>query len=277
MAKINYTYRPADKKKKKINNYSEVYQYAKEEFIEDKLAENPIDKKTSKETVEEEISVEEHISTEDIVVEDIIEEKKLQLDSINDNKGGLNMGQGSYQELIENQVIFALPPKDGVIEIANVKRTVEISKVDIITDNAIVKGFLHTSVLYNTVPRREGHSLKKDDCCDKDNRNEKDSRGDRDRDKSKDKEICDSLDKKFVVDGVVRHSNSWIPFEFLISIPGAKKGDKYKIEYAGVAQDAFVQTIIYDDEDCRVFGPQNKPFIKGFKEKDTVKVTITVY
>ena len=39
MAKINYTYRPADKKKKKINNYSEVYQYAKEEFIEDKLAE----------------------------------------------------------------------------------------------------------------------------------------------------------------------------------------------------------------------------------------------
>ena len=45
------------------------------------------------------------------------------------------------------------------------------------------------------------------------------------------------------------------------------KGDKYKIEYAGVAQDAFVQTIIYDDEDCRVFGPQNKPFIKGFKEK----------
>ena len=46
------------------------------------------------------------------------------------------MGQGSYQELIENQVIFALPPKDGVIEIANVKRTVEISKVDIITDNA---------------------------------------------------------------------------------------------------------------------------------------------
>jgi len=100
------------------------------------LAENPIDKKTSTETVEEEISVEEHISTEDIVVEDIIEEKKLQLDSINDNKGGLNMGQGSYQELIENQVIFALPPKDSVIEIANVKRTVEISKVDIITDNA---------------------------------------------------------------------------------------------------------------------------------------------
>ena len=40
----------------------------------------------------------------------------------------------------------------------------------------------------------------------------KDSRGDRDRDKSKDKDKgCDSLDKKFVVDGVVRHSNSWIP------------------------------------------------------------------
>ena len=65
--------------------------------------------------------------------------------------------------------------------------------------------------------------MKKDDCCDKDNRNEKDSRGDRDRDKSKDKdkEICDSLDKKFVVDGVVRHSNM-DSLEFLISIPGLK-------------------------------------------------------
>lgn len=278
MAKINYSYRPPDKKKKKIYNYSETQQDTNEELTEDKCIEDS----AKSEILPEKESLKEETTTEEIIAEDIIEERTIQSDSINDGyndyyEGGLKMGQGSYQELIENQVIFELPPKDGVIEIANVKRTVEISKVDIITDNAIVKGFLHTSVLYNTVPRREGHSLKKDESNEKDSRNDRDSRGDRDKNKDRDKIISDPVDEKFVVDGVVRHSNSWIPFEFLISIPGAKKGDKYKIDYAGVAQDAFVQTIIYDDEDSRVFGPQNKPFIKGFTEKDTVKVTITVY
>lgn len=277
MAKINYTYRPGINRKKKYKNDIEISNETNEDSIIDKetkknpisdeIIEKSIDEKIINETIENK-TLEEQSFTENIIEEDAIE---INLNKNDDFKGGLKMNQGSYQELIENQVIFALPPKDGVIEIANVKRNVEISQVDIITDNAIVKGFLHTSVLYNTVPRKEGHSLRKDDYDDKDGKNEKDGRGDRD------KVDCDPIDKKYIVDGVVRHSNSWIPFEFLIPVQGAKKGDNYKIEYAGVAQDAFVQCIIYDEEDSRVFGPQNNPFIKGFKEKDTVKVAINVY
>lgn len=271
------------------------------------------------------------------------------------------MGLGTHKQLLESKVVFDLPPKDAVIGLGNIKRVVLVNDVEIIKDAAIINGYLHMSIVYNTVNKNDFNSYKdssskkeknnsqskdnKDDKNNKDNNGDKDNKDNKDnkesyndtgsrypdyssyfvgrqesssskdqkdeneqndqknqknssdnKDKSDDhdnKKQCNrkenkcSKKKKIVVDGVVRQSNIWIPFESIIFVPGANKGDSYQIISSKVAVDVLAQTMIYDDDNIdeqdeqekkadAVITPFNMSLIKGFYERDLINIEISV-
>lgn len=250
------------------------------------------------------------------------------------------MGLGTHQQLLESKVIFDLPPKDAVIELGNIKRVVLVNNVEIIDDAAIVNGYLHMSIVYNTVNKKDLKNNKdnssnkekneKNDQNEQNEQNEQDgqnensnasskndtqdryanyrsyyvgwkqsasSRDQNDNKKNKDKKSDrsskkqgDSKDNKsqkneqIVVDGVVRQSNLWIPFESIIFVPGATKGDSFQVVSSNVETEAIAQTMIYGDENDdesenvsdTILAPFNMSLIKGFYERDLIKIEINV-
>ena len=69
------------------------------------------------------------------------------------------------------------------------------------------------------------------------------------------------------VDGVVRHTTVWIPFEALISVEGAKLGDKVRVEGLTI-ESLYKKSKIHEImEDC---------LIVGVVINDVIQITVCV-
>ncbi len=165
--------------------------------------------------------------------------------------------KGHNGELIKRKIIFAPPPHDAVVKVANIKEDIIIENAEVVEgcDFVLVRGHLNRSVEYLTTKKEALKKLigkdHKDDCK-KDE--EHDNKKDDDDDKKPKKEvICEPVcpePKCMAVDGVIRHTTVWIPFEILINVEGSKPGDKVIVECVSIeslCKGNRVNEIIEDD------------------------------
>jgi hypothetical protein len=187
--------------------------------------------------------------------------------------------EGEVTELIERKILFNPPKHDVVIDIGDIIKTVKVTDTKVLNDYVVVSGFLNKSVLYRTAKIQDGKEFLGEEEEEKDKKDDKDNKGDNDKDdKDKDKDNKDKKDGKdekgakceslvpecSVVDGVVRHVTTWIPFEALIRVDGAEPCDEVEVVYAKVLDPLEGKYI--EDGKC----------ILGLIEKDVIKIKIRV-
>lgn len=142
------------------------------------------------------------------------------------------VGRNSSQVLIESVISF--PELFPAVEVKDITKEVKSLLVHVCKNKVLINGVLHKNINYKTF---EGEMK------------------------------CGKLDTFF---GDVRHVGVDIPFATYIDVPGAKPGDKYQVEFAGV-EDGCEIDILED--------PIPKCSVKAYKklrEKVVVKVDIKV-
>ncbi len=163
---------------------------------------------------------------------------------------------GSNGELVKKRIIFAPPPQDAVVKITDTTQDLVVECAEVIDggDFVIVRGHLNKSIAYLTtnkgalnklIGKEEKHDDKKDD--DK-----------KDDDKKGKKHVsCEPVCPEpqcMAVDGVIRHTTVWIPFETLVSVEGAQVGDRVRIESLTV-EPLYKNNRIHEIiEDCLIVG-----------------------
>lgn len=179
----------------------------------------------------------------------------------------------SNGELIKKKVIFAPPPHDAIVKITDRKDDLIIESSEVVQngDYVLVKGYLNKSFIYNTTNKAllnklMGNEEGKDEQQDND---ECDGKEDKDKDGKKEKKEvkCESLTPNpecMAVDGVVRHTTVWIPFEVLVHVPGAEEG--YKV---AVHPEPTVKALYKDDEIIE------DGLIIGIVVNDVVTISVT--
>ena len=150
--------------------------------------------------------------------------------------------KGSNGELVKRRIIFAPPPHDAVVKVANVKEDIVVENAEVVDggDFVLVRGHFNKCVEYLTtnkealkklIGKDHKHDEKKDDNHDK-----KDHDDDHDK-KPKKEVICEPIcpePKCMAVDGVIRHTTVWIPFEILVNVECSRPGDNVTIECISV-------------------------------------------
>lgn len=142
------------------------------------------------------------------------------------------IGRNSTQVLIES--VIAFPECFPAVEIKDVVKKVKDLSVHVCKNKVLINGVLHKNINYKTF---EGEIK------------------------------CGKLDTFF---GDVKHIGVDMPFAAYIDVPGAKPGDKYQIEFAGV-EDGCEVDILED--------PIPKCSVKAYKklrEKVIVKIDLKV-
>lgn len=142
------------------------------------------------------------------------------------------VGRNSSQVLIESVIPF--PELFPAVEIKDIKKEVKSLLVHVCKNKVLINGVLHKNINYKTF---EG-GMK-----------------------------CGKLDTFY---GDVRHVGVDIPFATYIDMPGAKPGDKYQIEFAGVEDDCEIDILEDPIPKCSV-----KAY-KKLREKVIVKIDIKV-
>ena len=158
---------------------------------------------------------------------------------------------GSNGELIKKKVIFAPPKHDGIVQITERKDDVIIKNAEVVQngDYVLVNGYLNKSIVYNTTNKaqlnklmgneKEEENKKNEDSDKNDSENEEQGKDDKnnkdDKNKKDDKKgvQCESINSELesmAVDGVVRHTTVWIPFEILIYTKGAVEGNTVTVD-----------------------------------------------
>ena len=137
----------------------------------------------------------------------------------------LNGHNGVY---INRRILFAPPPKDIVAKIKDIRQEIVVECAEVIESGkfVLVNGCFIKTIEYFTASK---DMLNQDTEDEKQNKDEDDE-----KDKKEKREVeCDLLGyhtEAIAVDGVARHTTVWIPFEILISVEGAKLGDKVIVE-----------------------------------------------
>ena len=149
------------------------------------------------------------------------------------------IGRDKTEELVE--AVIDLPDCDGgrPFEIVDVLREVELTLVEVCKDKVLINGYLRKNVIYKT---------KRFDCV-------------------KDK----TMNEYPAAYGDVRHTTVWIPFKTFVNVPGARVGDEYVVEYAGVQDGCYVEQPIYADDPT-----SDIKWIDAVREKDVITVDIKV-
>lgn len=142
------------------------------------------------------------------------------------------IGRNSTQVLIESVICF--PEHFPAVEIKDIIKKVKNLSVHVCKNKVLINGVLHKNINYKTF---EGEIK------------------------------CGKLESFF---GDVKHIGVDMPFATYIDVPGAKPGDKYQIEFAGV-EDGCEVDILED--------PVPKCSVKAYKklrEKVIVKIDLKV-
>lgn len=201
-----------------------------------------------------------------------------------------------HNELVETDIIFEPPKKNEVVDVLEVCSGVGLFCAEVIHDDlALVKGYIYKSIMYSTANKeeldkfnnfqKEQMGISRDnieegyeDVCNshpssnnlsfkKEKHQDEKSHDGKDKDckdkDGKDKE-CKERNNYVAIDGVIRHTTLSIPFEAYIYIHGVTTNDEL------IAELEFVRNS--DGKDIIMEGGK----IKGLKETDVVKVSVTV-
>lgn len=182
--------------------------------------------------------------------------------------------EGFNSELIKKKVRFGPPPHDGIVKITGRTDNLIIESAEIVQngDYALIKGYLNKHIVYHTAKKDKLMNLVGEDNQQNDkneSKEEKSENKENKNEKKKDKHgvICESMDTELecvVIDGVVRHTTLWIPFELLIHVPGAHEGDIVTVKETSVRA-------LYRDDEVVEDG-----LITGIIINDVVNVAIGV-
>lgn len=110
------------------------------------------------------------------------------------------IGRNQTQILIEAVIPF--PPEYPAVEIKDIQKEVRNLRIFVCKDKVLINGILHKNINYKTFEKELEPGCR-----------------------------CDFTDGYY---GDVRHVGVNIPFAGFIEIPGAKKGDDFQVEFAGV-------------------------------------------
>lgn len=142
---------------------------------------------------------------------------------------------GISGELIKRKIIFGAPEKDAVIKIGNTREDLILESAEVVEGGnfVFVRGYLNKSVEYFTTNKDKYNKLrgkeeKQDEETDSKNENENENKNN-----NKQQVQCQLMcpePQSIAVDGVIRHTTVWIPFEILVSVEGAKMGDKVVVD-----------------------------------------------
>lgn len=191
--------------------------------------------------------------------------------------------RGNNGELLKRRIIFAPPPHDAIVRISNIKEDITVEEAEVIEggDFVLVRGYLNRSVEYLTTKKEElKRIMKKDDKHDDKHDDKKDGKqdgkedkenNDKEQDKKHKKEVvCERISpepRAMAIDGVIRHTTVWIPFEILVNVQGSNPGDNVvieSIEIGSLNKENAVQEIMEDD------------LMVGIETKDVINVHVRV-
>lgn len=155
--------------------------------------------------------------------------------------------KGCNSQLIEKRISFAPPPHDSVVKVINTKEdwAIEYSEVIESGDLVLVKGYFNVIVQYLTTNKgvlnklmgkvekqeekqeeEQVHQGKERQAKENKEENESEEKA---KPKHKKPVLCEPIEPEpqcMAVDGVVRHTTVWIPFEILVNVEGARPGDE---------------------------------------------------
>lgn len=146
------------------------------------------------------------------------------------------VGRNSTQILLETIIPF--PPQFPAIEIKDISKEVKDLEIFVCTNKVLINGILHKNINYKTFEGNCEH-----DCC--------------------------TPDTYF---GSVRHVGINIPFSAFVEIPGARHGDDFEIEFAGVEDNCEFDKLIDPVHVCK---DKMHAFSK-LREKVVVKIDLKV-
>lgn len=58
------------------------------------------------------------------------------------------IGEGTAQQIIESEILFAPPEKDRVIEIMEIKSELHIKEMEISSNTVCISGYIHKGIIY---------------------------------------------------------------------------------------------------------------------------------
>ncbi len=190
-----------------------------------------------------------------------------------------NVLRGNNGELINRRILFAPPQHDAVVRMSNVTEDIIIEDAYVIDggDFVLVKGYLNRSVEYLTTNKEELKKLmKKDDehdhkKDDKENGETDQENNDKEQNKKHNKEVvCERINpepRTMAIDGVIRHTTVWIPFEILVNVQNSRAGDNVVIESI---------TLECSSKGNRVQEIMEEDLIRGIVPNDIVNVHVRV-
>lgn len=176
--------------------------------------------------------------------------------------------KGSGGDLIKKRIIFAPPEKDAIVKITDRKYEIIVESSEVVQngDYVLVKGYLNKSITYNTTNKEQLEKLMGKES------NKEESKENQEENKEENKKPkkgvkCESLVPQLdliAVDGVVRHTTIWIPFEVLVYVEGAREEDRVIVE------SKTIKSLYKDDEVVE------DELIVGILVHDVINIDVTV-
>ena len=176
---------------------------------------------------------------------------------------------GSGGDLIKKKIVFAPPEKDAIVKIADRKNEIIIESSEVVQNGnyVLIKGYLNKSITYNTTNKDQLKKLIGKEDKKEENKDEKKEENKDDNKKDKKGVKCESLLPKLelvAVDGVVRHTTVWMPFEVLVYVEGATEEDTVIVE------NKTIKSLYTDDE------VMEEELIVGILVQDVINIDVAV-
>jgi len=149
------------------------------------------------------------------------------------------VGRNDTQILVEAVIPF--PPEYPAVAIKDIQKEVKDLKIFVCNDKVLINGVLHKNINFKTFEDELEKVCK-----------------------------CEFIDVYF---GNVMHVGADIPFAGFIEVPGAKKGDGFQVEFAGVEDCCEVD--ILEDPVC-VKEDKSITAFKRLREKVIIKIDLKV-
>lgn len=188
---------------------------------------------------------------------------------------------GTCQQMIESEIYFAPPEKDRVLEIISIDKKIELSDAEASENAVFVNGRIHKGIMYKTVKGQNNNNKENEGQKDNEQANDKQDKNKKDSEKKGKREasikIADLI--PIAVDGVVRHTTTWIPFRCYIPIEGAHTGDLCEIVSTELLDNGSrIKNIKYEDADVSAENDTtNEPaYIQGVIDTDVIKIVVKV-
>ncbi|MCC5909202.1 MAG: DUF3794 domain-containing protein [Clostridiaceae bacterium] len=201
---------------------------------------------------------------------------------------------GTCQQVIESEIYFAPPEKDRALEVINIEKKLELLNVEVVENSVFVNGLIHKGIMYKTIKVHDEKNKKEENKEDKEtkknqenqeNKDNKDNKEEKKNKEKKEKEKPTIKTKELIpvaVDGVVRHTTTWIPFRCYVPIEGAQPGDAHEVLSAELLNnDSVAKNINYEEVDASVAtestNNENDPqYIQGVMDSDILKFVVKI-